>query len=433
MRIWVRKTIGVISCLISLTIFAIPVDKPTAKLIEQEITRLKDELIKTRRFIHMNPELGNREYETAKLIASKLLSLGLEVQTEVAKTGVVALLRGDQPGITIGCRADMDALPIQELTPVSFKSLNPGIMHACGHDIHTTVVLGTAMVMHALKDRIKGNIKFIFQPAEEGTPQDEEGGAFLMIKEGVLDNPPLRAIFGFHVMPVNLGRVQYKAGPIMASPTRFEIVIKGKSAHAARPHEGLDAITLASQVILSIQTIVSRNLDVSDPAVISVGTIKGGARWNILADEVRLEGTIRTFSDFNRKKILNLMEDVVSGITQSFGADYAFNYNEGPPPVYNHPELAKIMRPTLAEVVGERSVETVAPQMVSEDFAYYCEKIPGFFFFLGVKQPGETSMAPLHSPYFNPDERSISLGIKIMSHLLLNSLEHQSQIDNSPR
>jgi len=433
MRIRFRKAVVTLSCLLPLVIFVLPADKPTGQLIDQEIARLKAELIKTRRFIHMNPELGNREYATAKLVASKLLSLGLEVQTQVAKTGVTALLRGEHPGITIGCRADMDALPLQELNDIPFKSLNPGIMHACGHDIHTTVVLGTAMVMHSLKDRLKGNIKFIFQPAEEGPPQDEEGGAFLMIKEGVLDNPPLRAIFGFHVMPVDVGRVQYGSGPIMASPTSFKIVIKGKSAHAARPHEGLDAITLASQVVLSIQTIVSRNLDASDPAVISVGKIEGGTRSNIIADEVRLEGTIRTLSDFNRKKILRLMEDIVSGITRSFGADYAFDYSEGPPPVYNHPELAEIMLPTLVEVVGEHSVERVAPLMVSEDFAYYCEKIPGFFFFLGVKPPGKSSMAPLHSPYFNPDERSIPLGIKIMSHLLLKSLEHQSRIDDTPR
>jgi len=433
MRIRIRKSMGLLLCLLSLAILVIPVDKSTAELIDQEITRLKADLIKTRRFIHMNPELGNREYETAKLVASKLLSLGLEVQTEVAKTGVVALLRGDYPGITIGCRADMDALPIQELTNVPFKSLNPGIMHACGHDIHTTVVLGTAMVMHALKDKLKGNIKFIFQPAEEGPPPGEEGGAYLMIKEGVLENPTLRAIFGFHVMPVEVGLVQYKSGSIMASPTWFEIVIKGKSAHAARPHEGLDAITLASQVVLGIQTIVSRNLDATDPAVISVGKIEGGIRSNIIANEVRLEGTIRTLSDTNLKKILKLMEDIVSGITHSFGADYAFTYREGPPPVYNHPELAEIMRPTLAEVVGEHSVERVAPQMVAEDFAYYCEKIPGFFFFLGVRPPDKTSMAPLHSPYFNPDERSISLGVKIMSHLLLNSLENQSQIENTPK
>jgi amidohydrolase len=279
---------------------------------------------------------------------------------------------------------------------------------------------------------MKGNIKFIFQPAEEGPPKGEEGGAQLMIKEGVLDNPPLRAIFGFHVMPVELGRVQYKPGPIMARPTWFEIVIKGKSAHAARPHEGLDAITLASQVVLSIQTIVSRNLDASDPAIISVGKIEGGTRANIIADEVRLEGTIRTLSDANLKKILNLMEDIVSGITQSIGADYAIEFSEGPPPVYNHPELGEIMQSTLTAVVGEHSVEGLSPVMVSEDFAYYCQKIPGFFFFLGVKPPGIEVMAPLHSPTFNPDERSIPLGVKIMSHLLLDALEHQSQLDNSP-
>jgi amidohydrolase len=195
----------------------------------------------------------------------------------------------------------------------------------------------------------------------------------------------------------------------------------------------LDAIALASQVVLSIQTIVSRNLDASDPAVISVGKIEGGTRSNIIADKVRLEGTIRTLSDSNLKKILLLMEDIVSGITQSIGADYTFEFSEGPPPVYNHPDLAKIMRPTLSRVVGEHAVEELSPVMVSEDFAYYCEKIPGFFFFLGVKPPGRASMAPLHSPYFNPDERSIPLGIKIMSHLLLDSLEHQSQIDNSPK
>jgi amidohydrolase len=430
---WLRKTVGLIACLVSLAVAASAVDKSTAQLIDLEIARIKADLIKIRRFIHMNPELGNREYETAKLVASKLLSLGLNVQTEVAKTGVVALLEGDQPGITVGCRADMDALPIQELNDLPYKSLNPGIMHACGHDIHTTVVLGTAMVMHSLKDRLKGNIKFIFQPAEEGPPEGEEGGASLMIKEGVLDNPAMRAIFGFHVMPIELGRVQYGSGPIMASPTWFEIVIKGQSAHAARPHEGVDAITLASQVVLSIQTIVSRNLDVSDPAVISIGKIQGGTRSNIIAEKVRLEGTVRTLSDVNRKKILNLMEKIVSGITRSFGADYAFNYQEGPPPVYNHPELAKIMSPTLARVVGDSAVERVSPLMVSEDFAYYCEKIPGFFFFLGVKPPGKASMAPLHSPHFNPDERSIPLGVKLMSHLLLDSLEHQSQINQTSR
>lgn len=413
----------------SLTGFA--VDKKTSTLIDSEIQKHWDEIVKTRRFLHMNPELSNREFETSKLIAGKLISLGLDVQTEVAKTGVVALLTGGQPGITVGCRADMDALPIQEETAIPFKSLNPGIMHACGHDVHMSVALGTATVMSALKDRFKGNVKFIFQPAEEGAPASEDGGATLMIKEGVLDNPPVRAIFGLHVMPIEVGKIEFSPGAIMASSDRFEITIKGQSSHGARPHEGKDAVTLAAQAILGIQTIVSRSLDPTDPAVISIGKIEGGIRSNIIADEVRLEGTVRTLSETNRSKIQRLMEDIVKGITSSYGADYVFSYRRGSPPVYNHPQLAKIMIPTLHKVLGEENVGEINPQMVAEDFSAYCQKIPGFFFFLGVKPVGRKSMAPLHSPFFNPDERSISIGIKVMCHLLFDSLDFQSRIEDT--
>jgi amidohydrolase len=413
----------------SLTFFA--VDKKTSALIDSEIQKHWDEILKTRRFLHMNPELSNREYETSKLIAGKLISLGMDVRTEVAKTGVVALLTGGQPGITVGCRADMDALPIQEQTNVPFKSLNPGIMHACGHDIHMSVALGTAMVMSALKDRLDGNIKFIFQPAEEGAPAGEDGGASLMIDEGVLENPPVTAIFGLHVMPIDVGKVEFSPGAIMASSDRFEITIKGESSHGARPHEGKDAVTLAAQTILGIQTIVSRSLDPTDPAVISIGKIEGGVRSNIIADSVRLEGTVRTLSETNRSKIQRLMEDIVKGITSSYGADYAFSYRRGSPPVYNHPQLAKILTPTLYKVLGEENVGEIDPQMVAEDFSQYCQKIPGFFFFLGVKPPAQKTMSPLHNPLFNPDERSISIGIKVMCHLLFESLEHQSHIENT--
>lgn len=413
----------------SLVFFA--VDKRTSQLIDLEIQRNWKEILKTRRFIHMNPELSNREFETSKLIAAKLMSLKLDVQTEVAKTGVVALLTGDQIGITVGCRADMDALPIQEQTNVPFKSLNPGVMHACGHDIHMSVALGTAMVMSALRDRLDGNIKFIFQPAEEGAPAGEEGGANLMIKEGVLDDPTVRAIFGLHVMPSDVGMIEFSPGAIMASSDRFEITIKGQSSHGARPHEGKDAIAIAAQVILGIQTIVSRNLDATDPAVISIGKIEGGIRSNIIADEVRLEGTVRTLSETNRSKIQQLIEDIVKGITFSFGADYAFLYRRGSSPVYNHPQLARILIPTLHEVLGKGNVGEINPQMVAEDFSAYCQKVPGFFFFLGVKPPEQKSMAPLHSPLFNPDERSISIGIKVMCHLLFDCLEHQSHIQDT--
>lgn len=408
------------------------VDKNSALLIQKEIEKHKDEIIKIRRFLHMNPELGNQEYKTAKLVASKLMSLGLEVKTGIAKTGVTALLSSGQQGFTVALRADMDALPIRELTELPYRSLNPGVMHACGHDIHTSIALGAAMVLQSLKQRIKGNIKFIFQPAEEGPPPGEEGGARLMIKEGVLDDPSVGAIFALHVWPENLGEVFFSSGSIMASSDSFEIIIKGKSSHAARPHEGIDAITIASQVVLSIQSIISRKIDPSDPAVITIGKIEGGTRSNIIPEQVRLEGTIRTLSDANRDKIPNLMENIVEGITHSFGADYVFRHKKGVPSVYNHPELANIMLPTLISLLGESNVNKLKPQMVAEDFSYYCQKIPGFFFFLGVKNPDEESVAPLHSSYFNPDERSICLGIKIICHLLLDSLEHQAYLENNP-
>lgn len=414
------------------TLLSSGVDKDTALLIEKEIEKHKTEIIKIRRFLHMNPELSNQEYQTAKLVASKLMSLGLEVKTGIAKTGVTAVLPGAQQGFTVALRADMDALPIQELTDVPYKSLSPDIMHACGHDVHTSIALGTAMVLNTLKQKIRGNIKFIFQPAEEGPPPGEEGGARLMIKDGVLDEPPVGAIFALHVWPENLGEILFSPGPIMANADRFQILIKGKSSHGAKPHEGIDAITLASQAVLSIQSIISRRIDPTDPAVISIGKIKGGIRSNIVAEEVSLEGTIRTLSDSNREKIPQLIENVVRGITHSSEADYIFTYRQGVPSVYNHPELARLMIPTLLDLLGENNVKPLKPQMVAEDFSYYCQKIPGFFFFLGVKNPNQETMAPLHNPYFNPDERSIFLGIKIMCHLLLDGLEHQSYLENNP-
>lgn len=412
-----------------LTVAAFGVDRNTALEILREIEKLKPEIIRIHRFIHMNPELGNREFQTANLVTSKLLSLGLDVKTSIAKTGVTGLLTGEEEGFTVALRADMDALPIQELADVPYRSLNPGVMHACGHDLHTTIALGTAMILNTIKNRIKGNIKFIFQPAEEGTPPGEEGGARLMIKEGVLEDPPVGTILGLHVWPENVGEVHFSTGPVMASADWFEIIIKGKSAHAATPHEGIDAIVLASQVILSLQSIISRTTDPTDPAVITIGKIKGGKKSNIIANEVRLEGTVRTLSEENRKIIPQSIEDIIKGITHSFGADYSFNYRKGVPPVYNHPELAKIILPSLYNLLGKTNVKEIKPQLVAEDFSYYCQEIPAFFFFLGVKDPDQETMPPLHSPYFNPDEQSIFLGVRIMCHLLLDCLEHQSDLE----
>jgi amidohydrolase len=408
------------------------IDSKTAFRIEKSIKDHYQEIINTRRFIHMNPELGNREFETAKLIASKLLSMGFEIRTGVAKTGVVALLRGSQPGQTVAIRADMDALPIQEETGLSYESLNPGAMHACGHDIHTAIALGTAMILSDIRDKIKGNVKFIFQPAEEGAPLGEEGGAQLMIKEGALENPEVGAIFGLHVWPSNIGSVAFSEGFVMASSDFFRITIKGKSAHGARPQEGIDAIVIAAQIIQGIQNIVSRTNDPTDPAVITIGKITSGTRANILAEQAIMEGTVRTINDTNRGRIEQSIKNVVKGTAASFGADYAVDYNRGAPALYNHPDLANKMSPTLVRVVGQPNINSIKPQMVAEDFSYFCQKVPGFYFMLGVKDPQDNNPAPLHNPSFNPDERSIPLGIKIMSHLLLDFLEHQEQMDDLP-
>jgi len=409
---------------------AIPADSKTAQRIDEAIEKNQGEIIKFRRFFHMNPELSNREFETSRLIKVKLESLGLEVRSEIAKTGIVAVLRGTQAGPAVAVRADMDALPIQEATGMAFKSLNPGVMHACGHDVHSSIVLGTAMVLNSLKERIKGSVTFIFQPAEEGAPAGEEGGADLMVREGALDNPPVNAIFGFHVWPdAPVGTVLAAPGFITASAGSFRIVVKGRGAHGARPHEGVDAVVIAAEIVQTLQTIVSRAMDPTDPAVVTVGMINGGARANIIADKVTMEGTVRAMSDAARRRIPALMEAIVKNIAQTYGAGYEFEYKPQVPSVYNNPELAAAVTPTLVRLLGRDRVLAWKPQMIAEDFSYFAQKTPGFYFFLGVKSPGQAA-APLHSPNFNPDERSIPLGIRILSNLLLDALETQSSLIN---
>jgi amidohydrolase len=403
------------------------VDPKTAQRIDEEVEKNKAEIVKIRRFIHMNPELGNREFETARLVAARLEPLGFEVRTGVAKTGVVAVLRGSQPGPAVALRADMDALPVQETVNVPFKSLNPGIMHACGHDVHSSVVLGTALVLNALKDKVRGTITFLFQPAEEGAPEGEEGGADQMVREGALDNPPVGAVFGFHVWPQEtVGTVLVAPGNITAASSSFVITVKGKSAHAARPQEGVDAVVVAAEMVTALQTIVSRASDPTDPAVLTIGTINGGARRNIIAERVVLEGTVRTLSETNRKKIPLLMEGIVKNVAEMHGAGYQFEYKEALPSVFNNPELCAAMTSTLTKLLGKDKTLEWKPQMIAEDFAFLARKVPGFYFFLGVKNPAQASAAPLHSPNFNPDERVIPLAMRVLSHLLLDALNGQS-------
>ena len=411
---------------------ALAVDKPTTKRIDEAVERCRAEIVKIRRFIHMNPELAGEEVETAKLVAAKLASLGLEVKTGVAKTGVVGLLRGREHGSTFALRADMDALPVQEANDLPYKSLNPGIMHACGHDIHTSAVLGTAMVLAGLKDLIPGNVKFIFQPAAEGSADGGESGAAAMIADGVLDNPAVRAVFGFHVWPEPMGQVFVSSGPILAGADWFQVAVKGRAAHGARPYEGIDAIVLAAQVVVALQAISSRTTDPQDPIVLTVGMIEGGTSAGMIADKVMLEGTVRTLSEANRRRMPRLIESIVKGVVTPFGGDYTIDYKPATPPVVNLADLVRSLLPTLADLQGKDNVIPIAPQTISDDFGFYTQKAPGFYFLLGVRNPRLASMAPLHSPSFNPDERSLPLAIKLLCHLVLDGLELQRGGEPAP-
>ncbi len=406
------------------------VDPRTAQRIDEETEKIRVEIVKIRRFIHMNPELANREFETAKLVGGKLTSLGLEVKTGIAATGVVGLLRGGQPGPTVAVRADMDALPIQEQTTVAYKSLNPGIMHACGHDVHTAVALGTAMVLRRCQDRLRGSVKFIFQPAEEGPPEGEEGGAPAMIRDGVLEDPAVTAIFGFHVWPAPVGEAWVAGGPVMAGADEFTITVSGRSADAARPQDGVDAVVVAAQIVNALQTIVSRSVGPEDPAAITVGRIEGGVRPDLVASRAVLQGSVRTLGEESRRRIPQMIESMARHIAESNGATAAFELRPKGPALVNNGELVEVMRPTLQRVLGRDKVLPWSPQLMSEDFAWYGLKAPAFYFALGSKGAGPA--APLHGAAFNPDERTIPLGIRLLCNLLLDALDRQNADSEPP-
>lgn len=423
MKLFKRKRWYLLFLLLFTNLFAI--EPSLERKINIEIEKVKEQLISIRRQIHQNPELSNREFETSKLVAEHLKKLGLKVKTDIAHTGVVGLLKGTQSGPTVALRADMDALPIEELNDIPYKSKRKGVMHACGHDVHTTIGLGTAIILSKIRNKIKGNIKFIFQPAEEGAPPGEEGGANLMIKEGVLENPKVSAIFGLHVFPlINVGTIGYKPKAFMAQANRFEIEIIGKKTHGAAPHLGVDPIVIASEVVLAFQTIPSRQIDAREPVVLSIGIIEGGNRFNIIADKVKLIGTVRVFNPKTNQEVRSRMEKIVKGITQSYGAHYTFKYDEGAPPVYNDPDLVKESVSVIKKLIGSRNVILLKPQMFAEDFSYYALKVPAFFYFLGVRNEAKGIIHMLHTPNFNVDEECIPIGVKLMCHLLLNYLEN---------
>ncbi len=399
---------------------------------EEEIARaaesLRAKLIETRRDFHMHPELSNREERTSRVVAEKLRALGLdEVKTGVGKYGVVALLKGRQPGGVVAVRADMDALPIQETLDVPYKSRNDGVKHACGHDAHMTIELGVAEILSKMRDQIRGSIKFIFQPAEEGPPPGERGGARFMIEEGCLENPRPSAIFGLHVMPnIEVGQIGYNSGPAMASSDRFSITVRGKKVHGAYPHDGIDTVVVAAECVTALQTIRSRRINTQEPLVISLGSIHGGNRFNIIADEVKLEGTMRTLNEEVRAKAIEMMKQTLAGVTSAHGASYEIEFVSNTPVTYNDPALVEATLPMMRRIAGEKNVISPRPQMGAEDFSLYQKAIPGFFYFLGVGNKAKGITAMIHTPEFDIDEESLVVGVKVMSNVLLDYLDREA-------
>ncbi|NLZ53939.1 MAG: amidohydrolase [Thermoanaerobacteraceae bacterium] len=379
--------------------------------IKQEAEKLYPEAVKIRRDLHRHPELGFKEVRTAKTVADYLRALNLDVAEGVGKTGVVAILNGDQAGKTVALRADMDALPIQEETGLDFSSENPGVMHACGHDGHTAMLLQVAKLLSSMKSKLKGRVKFIFQPAEELS----HGGATLMCQEGVVDD--VDAIFGLHIWPtIDTGYIGVLSGPMMASADYGYVTIKGKAGHGSQPHNAIDACVIAAQAIMALQTVASRQIDILEPAVISVGTISGGTAANVIADEVKFAFTVRTLSKETRKKVPELVERTIKGITESAGATYEFNYDYCLPPTINSQEPVAVVEQVGRQLLGEDKVIKLSkPVMGSEDFSFFQEKVPGAYFFLGGKN-AEKGIFPLaHNSLYNFDEGAMLTGISMMA------------------
>jgi len=422
-----RKLSTVLAIILALA-FASRASTPARdQQIAQAAESLRAKLVEQRRDFHMHPELSNREERTSRVVAERLKALGLEVKTGVARHGVVALLKGAKPGPVVAVRADMDALPIQENIDVPYRSKNDGVKHACGHDVHTTVQLGVAEVLSRMRDQIAGTIKFIFQPAEEGPPPGEEGGAPMMIKEGALENPRPQAIFGLHVMPnIEVGHIGYNSGPAMASSDRFVITLRGKKVHGAYPHDGIDTVVVAAECVSALQSIRSRRINTMEPLVITVGSIHGGNRFNIIADEVVLEGTMRALSEEVRARAQEMMREMLSGVTSAYGAKFDIQFDKPNPVTYNDPKLVEEMLPTLRRVAGASNVITPKPQMGAEDFSYFQKLIPGFYYFLGVGNRAKGITAMIHTPEFDVDEESLVIGVKVMTSMLLDYLDRNA-------
>lgn len=405
-------------------------DTPSARL-EAAVEKAVAPITEIRHQIHQHPELGNREFATAKLIAGFLTDLGMEVQTGVAHTGVVGILHGDRPGPLVAVRADMDALPVTEETPYPWKSTvrteylgqEVGVMHACGHDVHTAVQLGVASALAAVKSDLPGSVQFIFQPAEEGPPPGEEGGAELMLKEGLWEKTRPAAVFGLHTFAqMAVGDVGFTVGPAFAAVDHFRIELHGKQAHGAQPQRSIDPVVMASQAVMALQTIRSRNLHPLQPSVVTVGIIRGGERFNIIPNDVHLEGTVRTYDADVRDTVERRMREILEGVTHAAGGSFDLDYERGSPATINDAALARAVVPTLQRIMGADHVLEIDPTMGGEDFAFFANEVPGFYFRLGTVNAANGSGGH-HTPDFMADDASVPIGIRVMSNVLMNYLK----------
>lgn len=397
--------------------------------------RLEPQVIQWRRHIHANPELGNREFETAKLVAAHLKQLGFDdVREQVAYTGVVGVLKGGKPGACVALRADMDALPVTEETDVPFKSTvraqwngaEAGVMHACGHDTHVAILMGVAEILAAMKSELQGTVKFIFQPAEETPPLGEEGGARIMIEQGCMQNPRVDAIFGLHITSKqHVDVIGYRSGPLMASSDPFYISVRGRQTHGAQPWSGVDPIVVGAQIVLGLQTIVSRRMNITEePSVVTVGSFHAGNRGNIIPDEAKMEGTIRAFDDRHREQLHACVHQVSTLIAESGGANAQVHIQHGYPVTSNDEALTHWAVPVLKRVAGEGAVGVCPKTCGAEDFSYYQREVPGFFFFIGCTPKAKSckDADSNHSPRFYVDESGLKLGVRSLATLAVDWL-----------
>ena len=402
--------------------------------IADEVAAVADRVVAWRRDIHANPELSNREFRTSELVAEHLHDLGIEVRTGVAHTGVVGVLEGGKPGPVIALRADMDALPVTEKTGLPYASKvrgeyqgrEVGVMHACGHDNHVAILMGAAEVLAAVRDELPGTVKFLFQPAEEGPPKGENGGAKMMIEEGALQNPQVDAVVGLHISQSDVvGRASFRSLGMMASAQRFDVEITGSQTHGALPWSGVDPIVTGAQIVNGLQTIASRQVDITQhPVVVTVGKFEAGVRDNIVPETARLSGTIRTFDPNVRAQVHEKIERIVTQVAQSQGATATVEIDPGVPVTYNHAELTSQLRPTLEAVYGSDNVSLPPLITGAEDFSFFQEQVPGFFFFIGGRPndvPAKMAI-PNHSPFFYVDESALPLGVHAMSRLAVDYL-----------